>query len=69
MTPEECIDIIEALSLSFKQASSEGVSKQQKLKFKHILTQLELHMISMRKSVDIMLFVKATSPPTLSSEN
>ena len=69
MTPEECIEMMEALSSSFKQASSEGVSKQQKFRFKHILTQLELYMISMRKSVDIMLPVKAASNPTPSFEN
>ena len=36
MSPEECIEMMEALSSSFKQASSEGVSKQQKFRFKHI---------------------------------
>ena len=69
MSPEECIDIMEALSLSFKRASNEGVSNQQKFKFKHILTQIELHIISMRKSVKEMLPVKVGPPTNIPSEN
>ena len=53
MTPEQCLEMMEALRDAYNKCSP-STSKEQKLKLKNILVQIELCMISMRKSVDRM---------------
>ena len=55
MTPEECLEMMEALRDAFNNVSSStNTAKEQKIQLKNILMQIELCLISMRKSVDKM---------------
>jgi len=54
MTPEECLEMMEALRDAYSTVSF-SASKKEKLKLKNILMQIELCMISMRRSVNRML--------------
>ena len=53
MTPEQCLEMMEALRAAYTNVSA-SASESQKIKFKNILMQMELCMISMRKSVEKM---------------
>lgn len=53
MTPEQCLEMMEALRTAYNNISP-SAPKEQKLKLKNILVQIELCMISMRRSVDRM---------------
>ena len=53
MTPEQCLEMMEMLRDAYSKCSP-STSEEQKLKLKNILVQIELCMISMRKSVDRM---------------
>ena len=53
MTPEQCLEMMEALRDAYNKFTP-STPEEQKLKFKNILMQIELCMISMRKSVDRM---------------
>jgi hypothetical protein len=55
MTPEECLEMMEALRDAYNNVSSStNTAKEQKIQLKNILMQIELCLISMRKSVDKM---------------
>ena len=61
---EQCVEMMEHLRDSYKQmSSSNNISISDIRKVKHILTQLELSMISIRNSVDKMTKPKTTPPP------
>jgi hypothetical protein len=53
MTPEQCLEMMEALRGAYNNVPP-STPQEQKLKLKNILMQIELCMISMRKSVDRM---------------
>ncbi len=53
MTPEQCLEMMEALRDAYTRCTPSS-PEEQKLKFKNILLQMELCMISMRKSVEKM---------------
>jgi len=53
MTPEQCLEMMEALRDAYNKFTP-STPEEQKLKLKNILVQIELCMISMRKSVDRM---------------
>ena len=53
MDLEQCVSMMEELSRVYKQiAITNKVPTNQINKLKHTLTELEIHMISIRKSVD-----------------
>jgi hypothetical protein len=55
MTPEQCLEIMENLRNAYNNFSnSNNTTYENKIKLKNILMQIELCMISMRKSVDKM---------------
>ena len=55
MTPDQCLEMMEALRDAYNRVStSPNTAKEEKNKLKNILMQIELCMISMRKSVDKM---------------
>ena len=55
MTPEQCLEIMENLRNAYNNFSnSNNITYENKIKLKNILMQIELCMISMRKSVDKM---------------
>jgi len=54
MTPEQCLEMMEALRDAYNRLSTSVQQEEEKNKFKNILMQIELCMISMRKSVDKM---------------
>ena len=53
MTPEQCLEMMEALRDAYNKFTP-STPEEQKLNVKNILVQIELCMISMRKSVDRM---------------
>jgi hypothetical protein len=55
MTPDQCLEIMENLRNAYNNFSnSNNTTYENKIKLKNILMQIELCMISMRKSVDKM---------------
>ena len=54
MTPEQFLEMMEALRDAYNRLSTSVQQEEEKNKFKNILMQIELCMISMRKSVDKM---------------
>ena len=54
MTPEQCLEMMEALRDAYNRLSTSVQQEEEKNKFKNILMQIELCMISLRKSVDKM---------------
>ena len=54
MTPEQCLEMMEALRDAYNRLSTSVQQEEEKNKFKNILMQIELCMISKRKSVDKM---------------
>tara|TARA_Y100000588_G_C14168764_1_gene888147 strand:+ start:79 stop:258 length:180 start_codon:yes stop_codon:yes gene_type:complete len=56
MTPDQCVEMMEALRDAYKKISrSTKPAKEEVLKLKNVLLQIELCMVSMRLSVDSML--------------
>ena len=53
MTPDQCLEMMEALRDVYKKIPT-STSEEEKIRFKNILMQIELCVISMRKSVDRM---------------
>ena len=53
MTPEQCLEMMEALRDAYNKFPP-STPEEQKLKLKNILVQIELCILSMRKSVDKM---------------
>lgn len=55
MDTEQCIEMIKALSRLYKNASeSINIPSSEINKLKHVLTEIEIYISSIRKSMDIL---------------
>ena len=54
MDLDQCVQVIETLREAYKKTAQLPVNRQKYLKMKHMLTQVELNIISMRKSLKTM---------------
>ncbi len=55
MDTEQCIEMIKALSRLYKNASeSINIPSSEINKLKHVLTEIEMYISSIRKSMDIL---------------
>ena len=55
MDTEQCVEMMKALSALYKRASeSNNIPSSEINKLKHVLTEVEMFVSSMRKSMDIL---------------
>jgi len=74
MNLEQCIDIIKTLSETYMgTASAPVVDPEQTIRLSHALTEIEMYIITMRKSIKMMKEktkpVVAASPPDTTKIN
>jgi len=56
MNTEECLEMIKALNNTYQQvARASTPARKDVYKLKHLLTEIDMIMISMRKSIDTMV--------------
>ena len=56
MNTEQCLEMIKALNNTYQQVAMSGTpARKDVYKLKHLLTEIDMIMISMRKSIDTMV--------------
>ena len=51
---DQCVEVIEALRDAYKKTAKLPVNKEKYFKMKHVVTQMELNIASMKKSLKTM---------------
>lgn len=54
MDLDQCVEVIEALREAYKKTAKSPVNKEKYFKMKHVVTQMELNVASMKKSLKTM---------------